>query len=109
MARRTYELTEPVAGFEEGALLDVTARYGDWHEWDLKLEASESTPTAPRTLYVSESDGGFTEAEILDPTARIGDWHEYDLAFDPAGESEDPAHLSMDAFEAVARPLDTTA
>lgn len=108
MSRTTYELTESVAGFEAGALLDVTARYGDWHEWDLKLEASEATPAAPRTMYVSESDAGFTEAEILDPTARIGDWHEYDLAFEPGEASDDPAHLSMDAFEQVARPVETT-
>jgi hypothetical protein len=60
-------------------------------------------------MYVSEADAGFTEAEILDPTARIGDWHEYDLAFDPGEASEDPAHLSMDAFERVARPVEQTA
>jgi hypothetical protein len=106
MARTTYELTESVAGFEEGALLDVTARYGDWHEWDLKLEPTDPTPTAPGTVYVSESDAGFTEAEILDPTARIGDWHEYDLAFEPGESRDDPTRLTMDALEQVARPVD---
>ena len=105
----TAAVRDRVAGFDEGALLDVTARYGDWHEWDLKLEATDATPTAPRTMYVSEADAGFTEAEVLDPTARIGDWHEYDLAFDPGEASENPAHLSMDAFERVARPVETTA
>ncbi len=39
MSERTYELTEPVAGFTEGEILDVTARFGDWHPYDVKLES----------------------------------------------------------------------
>jgi len=38
MSKPTYRLVEPVAGFDEGDLLDVTARFGDWHPYDVKLE-----------------------------------------------------------------------
>lgn len=38
MSKPSYKLSEPVAGFDEGDLLDVTARFGDWHPYDVKLE-----------------------------------------------------------------------
>ena len=38
VSRNTYELTEPIAGFEEGDVLVLTAEYGDWHPYDVKLE-----------------------------------------------------------------------
>lgn len=38
MVELTYELVEPVGTFEEGTVLDVTARFGDWHVSDVKLE-----------------------------------------------------------------------
>jgi hypothetical protein len=110
MARTTYELTESVAGFDEGAILDVTARFGDWHLHDLKLEPTTPRRTDPSAVYVSEADAGFSETEILDATARFGDWHEYDLAFDPgADETDDPTVLTADEFAAVAEPVDARA
>jgi hypothetical protein len=110
MARTAYELTESVAGFDEGDVLDVTARFGDWHLYDLKLEPTTPRPTGPSAVYVSEADAGFSEDEILDETARIGDWHEYDLAFDPgADETDDPTVLTADEFAAVAEPVDARA
>lgn len=38
MSKPSYRLEEPVAGFDEGDILDVTARFGDWHLYDVKLE-----------------------------------------------------------------------
>ncbi|WP_318568598.1 hypothetical protein [Salinigranum marinum] len=107
-----YELTDSVAGFDEGAILDVTARFGDWHTVDLKLESSERSP-ASTTVVVADSPG-FTEAEILDETARIGDWHEFALGFDPgATDGPEPGigrvHLTADEFERVAAPVTPTA
>ncbi|MXR50348.1 hypothetical protein GRX03_01820 [Halovenus sp. WSH3] len=106
-----YRLTDSVAGFEEGDVLDVTARFGDWHAYSLKLEQSPSSPTS-RTVVVTDSEAGFSESDVLDETARIGDWHEYDLKFDP--ESRHESHsgrvvLSMDELKTVAEPVDTSA
>lgn len=106
-----YELTDSVAGFEEGDVLDVTARFGDWHAYSLKLEL-ESSSTVSKTVVVTESEAGFSEREILDETARIGDWHEYDLKFDPDDRTESASGrvvLSMDELEAVAKPVDASA
>lgn len=108
MKAHNYELTDSVAGFEEGDVLDVTARFGDWHEHALKLEPVDRH--RHETIVVTESGAGFSEAEILDPTARIGDWHEYDLAFDPGRSSETAdsgrVTLSEEVFEAVAEPVE---
>ncbi len=112
MKATNYELTDSVAGFEEGDVLDVTARFGDWHQYQLKLEHEPASPTS-RTVVVTDPEAGFSEAEILDPTARIGDWHEYDLKFDPVGSSEKESSgritLTMDELEAVAKPVDASA
>ncbi len=55
------ELTDSVGGFSEGEVLDVTARFGDWHTYELKLE-----PKAPRyrssSVVVTEASG-FSESE----------------------------------------------
>ncbi len=112
MRATNYELTDSVAGFAEGDILDVTARFGDWHSYALKLEPASGRSS--RTVVVTESEAGFSEAEILDPTARIGDWHEYDLKFDPAGSTENNSTagritLTMDELEAVAEPVDASA
>ncbi|WP_136715798.1 hypothetical protein [Halorientalis salina] len=113
MSASRYELTEPVAGFEEGDVLDVTARFGDWHLYDLKLESRASSRS--RTVVVAESDAGFSEADILDETARFGDWHEYDLTFDPVSTDDDARNttgrvtLTMDDFERAVRPVDASA
>ena len=110
MTADAYRLTEPVANFPEGEILDVTARFGDWHMTDLELEPRRQTSTTPTKLVVTDTDTGFTEAEILDPTARIGDWHEYDLAFDPVSSaSDDSRTITMDDLEAVAEPIDVSA
>jgi hypothetical protein len=111
MVPTKYKLTESAAGFDEGAILDVTARFGDWHTFDLKLEPTHPSPGS--TTVVVADDPGFTEAEILDPTARIGDWHEFDLAFEPASTpSSKPsggrAQLTADEFERVAEPVGLT-
>jgi len=110
MRVNNYKLTDAVAGFDEGAILDVTARFGDWHTYELKLEQHDATRS--RTVVVTGSEAGFSEDEILDPTARIGDWHEYDLTFDPETTETETAgrvRLSKDQFEAVAEPVDTSA
>ena len=39
MRKQAYKLKESVAGFDEGDVLDVTARFGDWHLYDVKLES----------------------------------------------------------------------
>jgi hypothetical protein len=103
-----YELTDSIAGFEEGDVLDVTARFGDWHTYSLKLESPSATS---QTVVVTDSEAGFSEAEILDETARIGDWHEYDLKFDPEKRTASSSRvvLSMDELEAVAKPVDASA
>lgn len=105
MSRQTYRLTESVAAFPEGEILDVTARFGDWHVADIELEPRRRCPGAPQKLVVAASDTGFSEDAILDPTARIGDWQECDLAFEP-GRTEDRGRLSPEAFDAVAEPID---
>lgn len=109
MARQAYRLTESVAAFPEGEILEVTARFGDWHMYDMELEPRrKSTPSSPK-IVVSESEAGFSEAEILDETARLGDWHEYDLAFDPGTDSGDETTLTVEELAAVAEPVDVTA
>jgi hypothetical protein len=104
-----YELTDDVAGFDEGAILDVTARFGDWHRYQLKLEPEAAIPAAP-TLVVSE-EPGFSEADILDPTARIGDWHEYALKFDPTADDEDADNgrvaITKETFDRITNPIDS--
>lgn len=112
MEAHRYELTDSVAGFEEGEILDVTARFGDWHKYKLKLEPNSPRPRSPTVVVTGEV--GFSESEILDETARIGDWHEYSLKFDP---DESPAkqttsgrvELTVDEFERVAEPAEVTA
>ena len=109
MEANSYEVTDSVAGFTEGDVLDVTARFGDWHTHDLKLEL-KSTRGGHRTVLVSETTG-FTEREILDPTARFGDWHEYDLAFEPGSATDDPQgfetiRLTMDELTTIAEPVE---
>jgi hypothetical protein len=60
MSEGSYELTEPVAGFSEGDILDVTARFGDWHLYDVKLESRSSVEsgsvemTARKLEFVGE-------------------------------------------------------
>ncbi len=107
MGREAYRLTESVAGFPEGEVLDVTARFGDWHIYDMELEPRHETATTPSKLVVSEADAGFSEEAILDETARIGDWHEYELAFEPgAAENDEPTALTRDDLETVAEPVE---
>jgi len=112
MQAHNYEITDPIAGFEEGDVLDVTSRFGDWHTYELKLEVNPTVP-GRKTVVVTGEDAGFSEAEILDETARIGDWHEYDLKFDPtAAESETASgrvRLTAEQFEAIAEPVDASA
>ncbi len=111
MKAHSYTLTDSVAGFEEGEILDVTARFGDWHTYELKLE-----PKSPRyrssPVVVTETSG-FSESEILDETARIGDWHEHDLKFDPRDTSDEQTssgrvELTIDEFERIAEPIEAT-
>lgn len=106
MGRDAYRLTESVAQFPEGEILEVTARFGDWAMHDLELSPREKTRSA-RKLRVTGTTAGFSEAAILDPTARLGDWHERALAFEPVGGDE--YELSMGDFEAVAEPVDASA
>jgi len=109
MSRDAYRLTESVAAFPEGEVLDVTARFGDWHMDDLKLEPRERSAGAPSSLVVTDSDVGFSEEAILDPTARIGDWHERDLAFEPGRKETAQNRITMDELEAIAEPVESPA
>ncbi|QSG10166.1 hypothetical protein [Halapricum desulfuricans] len=106
MGREAYRLTESVAGFPEGEVLDVTARFGNWHIYDMELEPRRETATTPSKVVVSEEDAGFSEEEILDETARIGDWHEYELAFEPGRSDDEPTALTMDDLETVAERVE---
>jgi len=116
MNAKQYEITESVTGFSEGDILDVTARFGDWHTFELKLTERSSSPTAKKVI-VSDTPSGFTEAEILDPTARFGDWHTHELAFEPVGRStvgsvadeldaSGPIRLTTEQFSSIAKPID---
>jgi pyruvate-formate lyase-activating enzyme len=87
--KQSFKLTESVGGFREGEILDVTARFGDWHQYELELEPRSTARSTSSKVVVTESTAGFSEAEILDPTARFGDWHEYDLKFTPVSGSTD--------------------
>jgi hypothetical protein len=60
MTKRTYKLVEPVAGFDEGDVLDVTARFGDWHLYDVKLEPRPKGGTGSVEL-TRETLGQFAE------------------------------------------------
>jgi len=107
---QSYKLTDSLGGFREGEILDVTARFGDWHTYDLELEPRSSPRATSQKVVVTESTAGFSEAEILDPTARIGDWHTYELKFTPvSGSTEITAggvvELSVDQLDAVAEPV----
>jgi hypothetical protein len=110
MPTKKYRITKPTAALDEGDVLVVTARYGNWHPDEMHLETS--SPTRSKKIVVTEQPTGFTEAEVLDPTARIGDWHEFDLAFDPETESADrtmespgPAYISTDDLHTIAEPV----
>jgi hypothetical protein len=65
--KQSFKLNESVGGFREGEILDVTARFGDWHEYDLKF-----TPVSGST---SISAGGIVEltaeelGEVAEPIA----------------------------------------
>jgi|GEM_PF-287907 len=118
MDPKQYEITSPVSGFSEGDILDVTARFGDWHTYELKLEPSVPAPTA-KSVVVTDEPAGFTEAEILDPTARFGDWHTYELAFEPVGrssvdpigeavDSPGPIELTKAQLDAIAKPIEAS-
>jgi hypothetical protein len=38
MPEERYKLVRSVGAFDEGELLDVAARFGDWHVYDVRLE-----------------------------------------------------------------------
>ncbi len=54
MNDKTYKLVEPVAGFSEDDILDVTARFGDWHLSDVKLEAVDGKKLGSVELTIAE-------------------------------------------------------
>lgn len=110
MKQHAFKLNESIGGFREGEILDVTARFGDWHTYNLELKARSTSRTTSPKVVVTESTAGFSEAEILDPTARIGDWHEYDLKFTPVSGSTDIkadgiVELSVEELGRVAEPV----
>ena len=108
--KQSYKLNESVGGFSEGEILDVTARFGNWHQYELELEPRSKPRASSPKVVVTESTAGFSEANILDPTARIGDWHEYDLKFTPvSGPASITAggvvELTAEELGAVAEPI----
>jgi NTP pyrophosphatase (non-canonical NTP hydrolase) len=50
MGDTAYELVEPVEGFSEGEILDVTARFGDWHLYDVKLRPRSESGSVEMTV-----------------------------------------------------------
>lgn len=54
MSRKTVELDVPIAGYEEGDELVVTAEYGDWHPYDVKLEPLPQSATGSIELTRSK-------------------------------------------------------
>lgn len=105
MTRETYRLTEPVASFEEGTVLEVTARYGPQYVDTLELEPTTKTRSEGK-LRVADDEVGFGEAAILDETARIGDWHEYECTFETTTSE---SRLRMSEFQAVTEPVEAPA
>lgn len=108
--KQSYKLTESIGGFREGEILDVTARFGDWHTYELELEPRSTARATTPKVVVTDAEAGFTEAEILDPTARFGDWHTYELAFTPvSGSTEISAggvvELSTEELASLAEPV----
>jgi len=102
-----YRLTKSIGGFREGEILDVTARFGDWHHHVAELEARARPRATTPKVVITDDPAGFTEAEILDPTARFGDWHEYELQFTPGEESTTDEQVAITASElaAVTEPV----
>lgn len=47
----TYRLIEPIDAFEEGEVLELTERFGDWHLYDVKLEPA--APAATRSVEMT--------------------------------------------------------
>lgn len=129
MARKKHELVEPVAGFSEGEILDVTARFGDWHLYDVKLE-SESAESGSIELTTDELrevtepvdsalDGkvyelvdsveGLDEGEVLDVVARFGDWHVADVKLESRSSDGGSVELTATELREVAEPVDSSA
>ena len=50
MPKLAYEIETAVAGFDTGNVIEVTAQYGDWHVYDVKVR--------------SQGDGGGEAAEL---------------------------------------------
>jgi len=79
-----YRITEPVAGFATGDILNVTRRYRPRHCDSMELECIGDTPGS-ETVVVTDELTGFSERAILDETARLGDWHDYTHTVDTGG------------------------
>jgi len=43
MEEKQYKLVDAVGKFDEDDILDVTARYGDWHLYDVRLTSKTGT------------------------------------------------------------------
>jgi len=74
MARNEYELERPLDDLDEGDVLELTARYGDWHIYDVRLEPVAKSETGSIELDVEELNAITTPA---------GDWE----------STRTPAHL----------------
>ncbi|MFC6758168.1 hypothetical protein ACFQER_17955 [Halomicroarcula sp. GCM10025894] len=81
-----YRVTEALAGFAAGDVLNVTERYGHRHGDRLMLEHIGDTPGADTVVVVDEPTG-FSERDVLDPTARLGDWQDYSRTFHAGGNT----------------------
>ncbi len=49
MVKLVYQVERPIASFETGSVLEVTAQYGDWHRYDVKLEPQGGTGSVELT------------------------------------------------------------
>jgi hypothetical protein len=54
MSKPAFRLVEPVAGFDEGDMLDVTTRFGDWHTADVRLEPIDDSKSGSVELTFHE-------------------------------------------------------
>ncbi|MBX0305842.1 hypothetical protein [Haloarcula salinisoli] len=105
-----YRVTEAVAGFAAGDVLNVTERYGHRYGDRLRLEHIGDTPGADTVVVVDEPTG-FSERDILDPTARFGEWQDYRRTFHAGGstlgpaERDGPPRLTMATLSSIADPI----
>jgi len=57
MVSTEYEVTKAVGELDVGDKLEITSRFGDWHEDLFKLETKKNTMLASKIVITSEETG----------------------------------------------------